>query len=246
MKNEQLGRKTIKKDKSFTIRDLPKSERPRERLEKFGSEALSAQELLALILGKGIKGESVMMTAQKLLSRFGSLKAISEASIEELKEIRGLGKAKACQIKACFEIARRINSSDEFNFEKQIRVKPVAQPKDVYELIKSKLVNYKKEHFFVLSFDSRNQFKGCDEISVGILNENLVHPRETFEAAIRRNSVQIIIAHNHPSGDPEPSEDDLIITKRLVEAGKILGIEVIDHIIVTKTSFFSFKHKGLI
>lgn len=233
--------------RGFTIHDLPKSERPRERLQKLGSEALSAQELVALILGRGISGESVMMTAQKLLSTFGSLEGIMNASLEDLQKVKGLGPAKASQIKACFEIARRINIDDNSLPENSSKKnKTVTSPKDVYNLVKSKITNYAKEHFLVLSFDTRNKFLGMDTISVGTLNANLVHPRETFDSAIHRHAAQIIIAHNHPSGDPEPSEDDLEITKRLVESGKILGIDVLDHIIVTKTGFLSFKEKGLI
>lgn len=229
--------------KSFTIRDLPFEERPRERLVKFGDQALSAQELLQLILGRGISGESVAVTAQKLLTHFGSLQILSEASIEELSQIRGIGLAKACQIRACFEIARRIYNSGQIPKDKRA-IKTVLSAEDVYKLVKSRLKNYTKEHFFVLSFDSRNTFLGIDEISIGTLNANLVHPRETFESAIRRHGAQVILAHNHPSGDTEPSEDDAVITKKLTEAGKILGIEVMDHIVVANISYFSFKETG--
>lgn len=229
---------------SFTIHDLPESERPRERLKKFGPESLSAQELLALILGRGVKGEPVSMTAQKLLSYFGSLEGIMNASLEDLQSVKGVGLAKASQLKACFEIARRIYTRSEIDEETE--KKKITSAQEVYELVKSKIINYAKEHFVVLSFDIRNKLLGMDTISIGTLNANLVHPRETFESAIRRHSAQIIVVHNHPSGDPEPSEDDLEITKRLVEAGKILGIEVIDHIIVTKTGFLSFKEKKLL
>ncbi len=230
--------------KSFTLHDLPKSERPRERLEKLGADSLSAQELLALILGRGVRGESVSMTAQKLLSCFGSLGGIMNASLEDLQSVRGLGLAKASQLKACFEVARRVFTTSAKAVETKQR--EVTSAKEVYALVKSKISNYTKEHLVVLSFDSRNKFLGMDTVSVGTLNANLIHPRETFDTAIRRHAAHIIVTHNHPSGDPEPSEDDLEITKRLVESGKILGIEVVGHIIVTKSSFFSFKEKGLI
>jgi DNA repair protein RadC len=223
---------------------LPKSERPRERLEKLGADSLSAQELLALILGRGVRGKSVSMTAQKLLSCFGSLEGIMNASLEDLQSVRGLGLAKASQLKACFEIARRVFTKSEIIEEG--KQKEIASAKEIYKLIKSKISSYTKEHLVVLSFDSRNKFLGMDTVSVGILNANLIHPRETFDTAIRRHAAHIVVAHNHPSGDPEPSEDDLEITKRLIEAGKILGIEVVDHIVVTKESFFSFKEKELI
>lgn len=223
---------------------MPKSERPRERLEKLGADSLSAQELLALILGRGVRGKSVSMTAQKLLSCFGSLEGIMNASLEDLQSVRGLGLAKASQLKACFEIARRVFTKSEIIEEG--KQKEIASAKEIYKLIKSKISSYTKEHLVVLSFDSRNKFLGMDTVSVGILNANLIHPRETFDTAIRRHAAHIVVAHNHPSGDPEPSEDDLEITKRLIEAGKILGIEVVDHIVVTKESFFSFKEKELI
>lgn len=225
--------------KSFTIHDLPKDERPRERLVKFGEQALSAQELLQLILGRGIAGESVAITAQKLLSHFGSLQKLSEASIEELSSIKGIGLAKAAQIKAAFEISRRLSTQAP-----SYKSKELADPEKVYLLIKSKLKNYHKEHFYIITLDSRNH--SIAEVSVGSLNESIVHPREVFAEAIKNRAASVIFVHNHPSGDPEPSEDDLEITKRLVESGKILGIEVVDHIIVAKDSFFSFKNKGMI
>jgi len=225
--------------KSFTIRDLPKEERPRERLVKFGEQALSAQELLQLILGRGVSGESVAVTAQKLLTQFGSLQKLAEASIEELSSIKGIGLAKAAQLKAVFEIGRRL-SLQNVNY----RGKEITNPEKVFNLIKSRLKDYHKEHFYVIALDSRNY--SIAEISVGTLNENIVHPREVFTEAIKNKAASVIFVHNHPSGDPQPSEEDLEITKRLVEAGKILGIEVLDHIIITKEGFFSFKEKGLL
>jgi len=225
--------------KSFTIHDLPKEERPRERLVKFGEQALSAQELLELILGRGIAGESVTVTAQKLLTQFGSLQRLSEASLEELSTIRGIGLAKATQIKAAFEIGRRLATQTI-----PYKSKELTDPEKVFRLAKSKLKDYHKEHFYIISLNARNW--SISEISKGTLNANLVHPREVFGEAIKSNAASVIIAHNHPSGDPKPSEDDLEITKRLVEAGKIMGIDVLDHIIITKNKVFSFKEKKLI
>jgi DNA repair protein RadC len=225
--------------KSFTIHDLPKDERPRERLVKFGEQALSAQELLQLILGRGVAGESVAVTAQKLLSQFGSLQKLAEASIEELSSIKGIGLAKATQIKASFEIGRRVLLQTS-----SYKSKELTDPEKVYRLIKSKLKDYHKEHFYIIALNSRNY--SIAEVSVGSLNASIVHPREVFAEAIKNKAASVIFVHNHPSGDPEPSEDDLLLTKRLVESGKILGIEVIDHIIVAKDSFFSFKNKELI
>lgn len=234
---ENQGKKFM--DKSFTIHDLPKEERPRERMVKFGERALSAQELLQVILGRGAAGESVAVTAQKLLTQFGSLQKLAEASIEELFLIKGIGLAKAAQIKAVFEIGRRLSVQTT-----PYKSKELADPEKVYRLIKSKLKDYHKEHFYIIPVDSRNW--SITEVSVGSLNACVVHPREVFSDAIKNKAASVIFIHNHPSGNPEPSEDDLVITKRLVEAGKILGIEIIDHVIVTKDGFLSFKDKGLI
>ncbi len=226
-------------NKSFTINDLPADERPRERLVKFGEQALSVQELLQLILGRGIAGESVAVIAQKLLTQFGSLQKLSEASIEELSLIKGIGLAKAAQVKAAFEIGRRLSTQTL-----PYKSKELTDPKKVYRLIKSKLKDYHKEHFYIIALNSRSH--SIAEVSVGSLDASVVHPREVFAEAIKNKAASVIFVHNHPSGDPEPSEDDLVITKRLAEAGKILGIEVTDHIIVAESKFLSFKEQGLI
>ena len=225
--------------KSFTIHDLPKEERPRERLLKFGEQALSAQELLQLILGRGIAGESVAVTAQKLLTQFGSLQKLSEASIEELSSVKGIGLAKAAQIKAAFEISRRLSTQAP-----TYKSKELTDPEKVYRLIKSKLKDYHKEHFYIIVLNSRGH--SIAEVSVGSLNASVVHPREVFAEAIKSKAVSVIFVHNHPSGDTEPSEGDLLMTERLVEAGKILEIEVVDHIIVTGDNFLSFKERKLL
>lgn len=225
--------------KSFTILDLPLEERPRERLINFGEQALSLHELLQIILGRGVRGESVSITAQKLLSHFGGLERLSQASVYELSLIKGIGLAKAAQIKAAFEIGRRL-----FTGNQNYKNKELTNPEKVYKLIKSKLKNYHKEHFYIIILNSRNH--KIEEVSVGTLNASIVHPREVFSEAIRNNAASVIFAHNHPSGDPEPSKDDLEITKKLADSGKILGIEVLDHIIATKDKFLSFKEQGLI
>ena len=225
---------------SFTIHDLPKPERPRERLEKFGPEALSAQELLALIIGRGIPQKSVINIAQELLTRFGNIKAISQATIEELSQIKGIGFAKAVQIKACFELGKRQD------LEAEPKDFDIQDPQNVVKAIQASIKDKAKEHFKLILLNTRNKIIGISTISIGTLNSNLVHPREVFKEAIAHSAASVVLAHNHPSGDSEPSEDDLIITKRLTEAGKILGVEVLDHIIITKNGFFSFKEKGLI
>lgn len=228
------------KDTSFTVHDLPKPERPRERLQKFGAEALSAQELLALVIGRGIPKKSVMNIAQELLVKFGNIKAISQATLEELSQIKGIGLAKAAQIKACFELGRREELEPELkNFD-------IKDPETVVKAVRAGIMDKAKEHFKLILLNPRNKIVGISTISIGTLNASLVHPREVFKDAIKHSAASIVLAHNHPSGDPDPSEDDLTITKRLTEAGKIFGVEVIDHIIIGKNGFFSFKEKGLI
>ncbi len=225
---------------SFTVHDLPIPERPRERLKKFGPEALSAQELLALVIGRGVSKKSVMTIAQELMVKFGNIKAISEATLEELSQIKGIGFAKAVQIKACFELGKRQN------LEPELKDFDIKNPESVVQAIRTSIKDKAKEHFKLILLNTRNKIIGISTVSIGTLNSNLVHPREVFKEAISHSAASVVFAHNHPSGDSEPSEDDLTITKRLREAGKIFGIEVIDHIIISKNGYFSFKEKGLL
>jgi DNA repair protein RadC len=218
------------------IKDLPKIERPREKLIQYGPGRLSNTELLAIVLRTGKKGENVVDLANKILKKYKA-ESLPILSYQELKDCSGLGPAKACEIIACFELGKRLlkgKISELF-----------LKPEDIWKELKD-IREYKKEHFLVFFLDARNQEIKREIVSVGSLTANLVHPREVFEPAVKNLAAQVILAHNHPSGDPEPSKDDLEINKRLVEAGKILGIEIIDHIIVTKNGFFSFKDKGLI
>ncbi|MDI6606100.1 MAG: DNA repair protein RadC [Candidatus Omnitrophota bacterium] len=218
------------------IKDLPKIERPREKLIQYGPARLSNSELLAVILRSGKKGENVIDLANKILKKFKA-ENLPSISFGELKNFSGLGPAKACEILACFELGKRL-----------LQEKPAGlylKPEDIWTELKD-IRNHKKEHFVVFFLDSRNQEIKREVISVGSLNANLVHPREVFEPAVKHLAAQVILAHNHPSGNPEPSEDDLKLNKRLVEAGRILGIEVIDHIIIGKNGRLSFKEKGLL
>ncbi len=226
--------------KSFTIHDLPISERPRERLLKFGAESLSAQEILALILGRGIAGESVMVTAQRLLSRFGSLKGIASASIEELSQVRGIGLAKAAQFKAALELANRLEAYSEASDKPVVKM-----PEDVANLVRGRLKGKKREHFLAILLDSRSRLIKVSEISVGSLDTSIVHPREAFKEAISASAASVIFVHNHPSGDPTASEDDIELSKRLIQAGEIMGIDVLDHIIIGGKDYLSLKRQGL-
>jgi DNA repair protein RadC len=231
----------VDKEFSFTVHDLPKPERPRERLQKLGPDALSSQELLALVIGRGIPKKSVMTIAQELLARFGNVKTISQATLEELTQIKGIGIAKAAQIKACFELARRedLEPPDLVSFD-------IKNPEAVVKAVRASIQDKAKEHFKLILLNSRNKILYISSVSTGTLTTSLVHPREVFKEAITHSAASVVLAHNHPSGDPEPSEDDLKITRKLVESGKILGIEVIDHIIIGKNNHFSFREKGLI
>ena len=225
---------------SFTIHDLPIAERPRERLQKFGSEALSAQELLSVILGRGIAGESVMVTAQRLLSQFEGLRGLAQATVEELSQIKGIGLAKACQIKAAFELANRLEA-----YPSADNITIIKNPIDVAALVKNKLSGKKKEYFITVLLDTRAQVIKICETSVGSLDSSIVHPREVFKEAISASAASVIFVHNHPSGDVSASEQDIGLTKRLVEAGQIIGIDVLDHIIVGDNKHLSMKAKGL-
>ena len=226
--------------KSFTIHDLPISERPRERLQKLGVDALSAQEILALILGRGIAGESVVVTAQRLLSQFGNLKGMANASVEELSQVKGIGLAKASQIKAAFELANRLEGYAEAGDKPLVKT-----PEEVVNLVRSRLKGKKKEYFLALLLNTRNQLIKVSEISVGSLDSSVVHPREVFKEAISASAASVIFAHNHPSGDPTASEDDIELTKRLAEVGQIMGIDVLDHIIIGDKNYLSLKREGL-
>ena len=225
----------------LTICDLPVAERPRERLAALGVQALSQQELLACLLGRGVPGESVLITAQRLLARFGSLRGIAEASLEELAQVRGVGVAKGCQLKAACELSRRLELSSDG---------PTGRPLDTAESAGQAALRHlarrKKEHFIILLLDSRHRVLRVAEISVGSLDMSIVHPRETFREAITASAAAIILAHNHPSGDPTPSPEDLDLTRRLMEAGRLLGIPVLDHIIVGGSRWISLQTQGFL
>lgn len=230
--------------KILTVRDLPVAERPRERFAR-GVE-VSAPELLAIVLGSGMNGLSVMTLAQNLLKEFGSLEGVVTASLAELQTIRGLGPAKALQLKACLEIARKVIYDEALQEKKRTNSPGIAQPEDIAGVVRPLIRTWTKEHFFVVSFDNRNRVLGVDLVGIGTLNANLVHPRETFEIAIQRHAASIAVSHNHPSGDPNPSAADIEVTKRLVEAGTIIGIGLLDHVIISKAEFYSFRQQNLI
>lgn len=222
----------------YKIPELPFEKRPRERLIKNGPDVLKNYELLAIILGTGYRGEDVLTLASRILQEYGSKAITKERSVSRLMDELGIPKVKACQIIACFEIGRR------FFVEDTGKMPTVRDAEDVYEYLKE-MSKFKKEQFRGLYLNSRNKLIYDEVISLGTLNANLVHPREVFQPAIEFSAAAIIVAHNHPSGDPEPSEDDLKITKRLVAAGKIMGLEILDHLIIGKNKYVSLKGRGL-
>ncbi len=228
---------------SFTVRDLPPEERPRERLAQLGAEALSAQELLAIVLGRGIKGKSVTDLVQTLLKKFGNLSNMSAATLPQLQNIKGIGPAKATQLKAVFELARRLERENNAGQEHKNMIR---SPQEVVGLVRNKLRGKKKEHFLLISLDRRNQIIDIQTISIGNLDSSIVHPREVFKAAISDIAASVILVHNHPSGNTEPSDEDIKLTRRLAESGSTLGIAVLDHIIVGDSSYCSMKDRGML
>lgn len=231
---------------TIKVREIPESERPRERILSGYANEMKDYELLAVLLRTGIKGESVLEFSENLIRKHRGLENLFDASVDDLRGTKGLGNAKIAELIACMELARRYNLSKMKKIRQRITTESVTGPKMAVDYLKVLIRDFTKEHFYVLSFDVRNRLIEIDEISRGTLTASLVHPRETFEAAIKRHAASIIVAHNHPSGDPEPSDDDIKISRRLSEGGKIMGIELLDHIIFTEDKFISLKEKGLL
>ena len=217
------------------IKDIPKVDRPREKLLKYGPKKLSNAELLAIILGKGKRGENVVELSKKILRKI-SLDKFLNLQLIDLKNISGVGQVKAAQIVAAMELSKRLLNKSEIN--------SIITPKDIWNELKD-VRSKNKEYFIAFYLDVRNYVIKKETISIGTLNASLVHPREVFEPAVRNLAAQIILSHNHPSGDPSPSEEDIKLTRQLIEAGKILGIEIIDHVIVSEKGFVSIKEKAL-
>lgn len=223
---------------SIMIKDVPKEDRPRERLLQFGSAHLSNQELLAILLGSGTKEESVMVLSNRVLMHFEGLKLLNDATIEELVAIKGIGEAKGVLMLSAIELGKRMNqykSNDRYI---------VRSPEDGADYVMEEMRSLTQEHFVVLFLNTKNQIIHRQTIFIGSLNASIVHPREVYREAVKRSAASIIVAHNHPSGDPSPSQEDIHVTRRLVESGKMIGIEVLDHLIIGDRKFISLKEKG--
>ncbi|MEJ5240171.1 MAG: DNA repair protein RadC [Anaerolineales bacterium] len=224
----------------YRITDLHESDRPRERLKSLGPEALSNAELLAILLRTGLPGENVIQVGQRLLQTFGGLSGLHRVAFDELCAQRGVGEAKAAQIKAAIELGRRLSQKGEDD-------RPlISAPESAAELISYEMSALEQEHLRVLLLNTRNRLIDICEVYRGSVNSAQVRVAEVFRDAVRRNAISIIVAHNHPSGDPTPSPEDIALTRSLIQAGKLLGIEVLDHLIIGRSRFVSLKREGLI
>lgn len=221
----------------IAIKDLSRVERPREKLARYGKERLSDADLLAVLLRTGSRNENVLALAVRLL-KGGGLSRFAQLRLEDLEKMPGVGRVKACGILACIELGRRIFSGQK------TELKQMLSPEDVFENLKD-IRESRKEHFIVFYLDSRNQQIRREIVSVGTINSSLVHPREVFEGAVKYLAVNVIVAHNHPSGELRASEKDIAVTLRLRDSGILLGIELLDHIIVSKGGYLSLREANV-
>ncbi|MDO8886137.1 DNA repair protein RadC [Candidatus Oleimmundimicrobium sp.] len=224
----------------LTMKKLPLDIRPRERLFRYGASGLSDSELLAILLGTGTKRETALQLGQRILSKFKNLRNLVSTSPEELAEINGIGKAKSSQIVAAVELGRRMNtiSNEKGNF--------ITNPKDVVDLFMAEMRYLDRECFKAALLNTKNKVLKIVEVSTGNLNSSIVHPREVYKFAIKCSAASVIVVHNHPSGDSSPSKEDVVTTQRLSEAGKLLGIELLDHVIIGDGEYTSLKEKNLV
>ena len=223
-----------------TIKDLDQNDRPREKLIKYGADALTDEELLAIIIATGNKEKNVIELSKEILATF-SYEDLTDIEVAELTHINGIKNAKACSIVASLRLGNRIAQK---LIEKEI-IK-IERSEDIYNYVKNELANKKNEYFYAILLDTKNVIISKEVISKGILDASLVHPREAFKAAVKKSAKSIIFVHNHPSGDMNPSKYDLLTTKKLVDAGNILDIKVLDHIIIADNDYYSFKKENLI
>ncbi|WP_100794399.1 RadC family protein [Viridibacillus soli] len=220
------------------IRDVHQDDRPRERLKRQGAESLSNQELIAILLRTGTKEESVLHLANRVLTSFEQLHELKHAAIEEIMSVKGIGEAKAIQLLAAIELGRRLAQQ---RTEERYTIR---SPQDAATYLMADMTALLQEHFVALFMNVKNQIIHKQTIFIGSLNASIVHPREIFREAVKRSAASIICAHNHPSGNPAPSPEDIEVTKRIQEAGYIMGIELLDHVIIGDHQFISLKEKG--
>jgi DNA repair protein RadC len=225
---------------AIMIRDLPLEERPREKLMNHGSNTLSNAELLAILIRTGSQNESAVQVATRVLAQSGGLRNLPDLALEDLQKNKGIGPDKAVTIKAALELGSRLATMP------RDLAGSITNPRQAADLFMEELRYKKKEYFKILLLNTKNHIISKEEISVGSLSASIVHPREIFITPLRKSAASVILIHNHPSGDPSPSQEDLDVTRRLVDAGNILGIAVRDHIIIGDGCFFSFRERGLI
>ena len=223
------------------VKELPIDDRPREKLALRGVQSLTDAELIAILLRTGTKGKSVIQVAQELIQKSGGLNNLASQTSEAIQKHLGIGKDKAATLIAAFEISRRADAQ-----KKLYSVKKITSPGDIAEVFIPLLRDKVKEEFYVVCLNSANKITKVELISIGNLNSSLVHPREVFKVAIENNSANIILLHNHPSGNTEPSNEDIVMTRKMVEAGKLLEIQVFDHIIIAGNNYTSLVEKRVI
>jgi DNA repair protein RadC len=228
------------RDATVRVKDLPPEERPQEKLLSHGAGELSVRELLALLLRTGGGRRTALALADQLMLRTGGLRRLAASSPEDLRQVAGIGPAKAAQVLAGLELGRRLLALGP---EER---RPLRSPADAAGLVMPEMRFLAKEHFRVLLLDAKNRLLASELVSIGTLNTSLVHPRELFRRAIAAAAAAVILIHNHPSGDPTPSAEDLALTRRLVEAGRLLGIEVLDHLVIGDNRYVSLKERALL
>lgn len=229
---------TVDLEPKMMIRDVHLADRPRERLLRQGAASLSNQELVAILLRTGTKQESVLVLANRILSSFDKIQDMKDATIEEYTQVKGVGQAKAVQLLAAAEIGKRMyRKHSEGRYT-------IRSPEDAASYLMTDMASLTQEHFVALFLNVKNEILHKETIFIGSLNSSIVHPRELFREAVKRSAASIICAHNHPSGNPTPSPEDIEVTKRLTEAGAVMGIELLDHLIIGDHQFISLKEKG--
>lgn len=226
--------------KALKLMDLPENERPQERLLRYGADSLSNSELLAVILRTGTREQNILNLCSSLLKEAGGLDGLVNLTPTDLKKIHGIGEAKTAQLIAISELSKRFRS-----YKSGVEVK-IAKPGDAANFVMEEMRVLSQEHLRVIMLNTKNGVVFVKDVSIGSLNSSIVHPREVFCEAIKRNSASIIICHNHPSGDPAPSREDISVTQRLKECGRMIGIELLDHIIIGNGVYVSLKEKGLL
>jgi len=235
-----VAREKIKESRGLRVREMPPAERPRERLYRHGPGGLKTSELMAIVFRTGSREARAEQIAERLLASFGDLRRMAKASIEELCEFDGVGLVKAIELQAAFELGKRLVDSARAE-------RPTIRcPRDVADLVMNELKMLDQEHFRVLLLDTKNRVTRIEEVFKGSLNSSVSHPREAYRAAVSAAAAAVILVHNHPSGDPRPSQEDIATTRRMAEAGETLGIPLLDHVIIGDGQHVSLKEKGIL